>query len=585
MLSVFNKIKAILPHKERNKIGIVFLLMIFEAIMEAFGIGLVPSLVASMMSDSFWKETQYISKTFGLSNFDKHTVVESLIITLILLYVFEGLFSVFIKYVVSKFVNDNRYIMQSNLVSHYLHKDYTFYMRAKSGEVIQNLTNNVDSVLQALTNLLNLFKEFVVMLAILIMLLIVNWKVTVVIVLFLGSLMILINFAVKPWLKKAGEEYVKSGIMLNQWVIQFVSAIKEIKVNQREAFFLDEYDKCGKKVARSRMLSTFLAGVPKAVMETLSVVFILVMLAISYSNNNDVTAAIPLLAALGASAVKVIPSAYNISTYRNNIDFLSKGLDSVLEFIVDEVEQNENVSYSEEINDNFLSFEKSCGLKNVWYRYPQSEGWTLKGVDIDIPRGKMIGIVGPSGAGKSTVADILLGLIKPDKGIVYSDGTDIGDCYLRWLSKVGYVPQSIYLLDGDIASNVAFGLDYHDKIDDIWKALDDACIGDFVRTLPQGLYTEVGERGIRLSGGQRQRIGIARVLFRNPELIVFDEATSALDSETEREIMESVDALHGKKTLVIIAHRTTTIKKCDYIYRVENKTISLQNGIENIKKL
>lgn len=194
-----------------------------------------------------------------------------------------------------------------------------------------------------------------------------------------------------------------------------------------------------------------------------------------------------------------------------------------------------------------------------------------------IPIGKSVGIVGPSGAGKSTAADILLGLLKPQEGAVRSDGINIEENYTSWLSHVGYIPQTIYMLDDDIKSNVAFGFNGMDISEEkIWEALDEACIGDFVRGLPQGLETNIGERGLRLSGGQRQRLGIARALYGSPDILVFDEATSALDNQTERDIIESIDNLHGKKTLVIIAHRLTTIEKCDLVYKVENGTISLE---------
>ena len=192
-----------------------------------------------------------------------------------------------------------------------------------------------------------------------------------------------------------------------------------------------------------------------------------------------------------------------------------------------------------------------------------------------IPVGKSVGIIGPSGAGKTTAVDILLGLLKPQSGMAYADDKNIEENYGGWLKHLAYIPQMIYMLDDTIRANIAFG--YHDyEIDDekVWKALDEAQMGDYVRSLPEGLDTTIGERGVRLSGGQRQRIGIARALYEDPELLIFDEATSALDNETEAAIMESVNSLHGKKTMIIIAHRLSTIKECDIVYRVENGKIN-----------
>ena len=198
----------------------------------------------------------------------------------------------------------------------------------------------------------------------------------------------------------------------------------------------------------------------------------------------------------------------------------------------------------------------------------------LQDASFTIEKGEICVIVGPSGAGKTTAVDILLGLLEPQKGMACSDNVDIKEGYGSWLSHLAYIPQMIYMLDDTIRANVAFGFT-KEQIEDeqVWRALDEAQLGDFIRTLPEGLDTTIGERGVRLSGGQRQRIGIARALYTDPELLIFDEATSALDNETEAAIMESINSLHGKKTMIIIAHRLTTIKECDIVYRVENGKI------------
>ena len=216
-------------------------------------------------------------------------------------------------------------------------------------------------------------------------------------------------------------------------------------------------------------------------------------------------------------------------------------------------------------------------LHDITYRYPNTEEPVLRNANMVIPVGKSVGIVGVSGAGKTTAVDILLGLLKPEKGQVLADGKSIEEDYRGWLSHLSYIPQSIYMLDDTIRANVAFGFDLK-KVDDeqIWRALREAQLEEFVKSLPEGLDTSIGERGVRLSGGQRQRIGIARALFTDPELIILDEATSALDNDTEAAIMDAINALHGKKTLIIIAHRLTTIEECDMVYRVKDGKIDLE---------
>ena len=236
--------------------------------------------------------------------------------------------------------------------------------------------------------------------------------------------------------------------------------------------------------------------------------------------------------------------------------------------------RDENIDYDEEAYQRKIDVEKmeikrDIVLKDITYKYPNTDVLIFDHADMTIPVGKSVGIVGTSGAGKTTVVDILLGLLQIETGSILADGVEVRDHYASWLKNIGYIPQTIFMIDSTIRRNVAFGCPDED-IDDskVWEALKEAQLDEFVRGLPEGLDTSIGERGIRLSGGQRQRIGIARALFEDPEVLVLDEATSALDNETEAAIMDSINRLHGRKTLIIIAHRLQTIEKCDMVYRV-----------------
>ncbi|MCF0127423.1 MAG: ABC transporter ATP-binding protein, partial [Pseudobutyrivibrio sp.] len=241
----------------------------------------------------------------------------------------------------------------------------------------------------------------------------------------------------------------------------------------------------------------------------------------------------------------------------------------------DEESQGNTTNRKTGAEENQIRPKSSVELSNITYAYPGSPVNVLEDANMEIPIGKSVGIVGTSGAGKTTAVDVMLGLLKPSKGVVLSDGKDIQSDYPGWLQCVAYIPQTIFLTDDSIRANVAFGIKKEDIDEDaLWRALDQAQLGDFVRSLPDGLDNQVGERGVRLSGGQRQRIGVARALYKNPEILVFDEATSALDNETESAIMESINALHGEKTLIIIAHRLTTIEGCDMVYRVGDGKIT-----------
>ncbi|MDE7327913.1 MAG: ABC transporter ATP-binding protein/permease, partial [Lachnospiraceae bacterium] len=316
--------------------------------------------------------------------------------------------------------------------------------------------------------------------------------------------------------------------------------------------------------------------------EMSSVVSMLFALLVAVLMGVEVSGLVPTIAAFGMAAMKLMPSANRISTALNQVAYFEPSLDKLLESLEltakEEGEQcvkkgkESRASRGGKTGANTVSvftLEQTVELKKVTYYYPDTPHPVLKDADMRIPIGKSVGIVGASGAGKTTAVDIMLGLLHPQSGEVLVDGVPVGEHYAQWLSHIGYIPQMIFMLDDTIRANVAFGV-APDSVEEakVWEALKEAQLADFVQGLPKGLDTVVGERGIRLSGGQRQRIGIARALYPNPKILFFDEATSALDTETESAIMESINRLHGRKTLVIIAHRLATIAECDMVYRV-----------------
>ena len=281
------------------------------------------------------------------------------------------------------------------------------------------------------------------------------------------------------------------------------------------------------------------------------------------------------LGLLAVAAMRLIPCANRINNHLTSISYFEPFFMGVSDNLQEEI-RDENVDYNAEtyqkkIDVEKLDVRKEIVLQDITYRYPNSQALIFDHADMMIPVGKSVGIVGTSGAGKTTIVDILLGLLQLETGSILADGVEVREHYASWLKNIGYIPQTIFMIDSTIRKNVAFG--YADEeIDDekVWRALGEAQLDEFVRSLPEGLDTGIGERGIRISGGQRQRIGIARALFEDPEVLVLDEATSALDNETEAAIMDSINRLHGRKTLIIIAHRLQTIEKCDMVYRVEN---------------
>lgn len=281
------------------------------------------------------------------------------------------------------------------------------------------------------------------------------------------------------------------------------------------------------------------------------------------------------VSAFGVAAMRVLPSVNRINTYITQISYTQPSLDFVYQNLQEGMKTDAMLAERKaKAQKEKLRLEHQIELNHISFHYPDSDKDIFTDAHMVVPKGKSVGIIGTSGAGKSTVVDILLGLLHAQEGEITCDGVDIFKNYESWLAQVGYIPQSIYLVDESIRDNIAFGID-KDKINEkrIWEVLAEAQLKEFVEELPEGLDTTIGDRGVRLSGGQRQRIGIARALYHDPEILVFDEATSALDNDTEAAVMDAVNSFHGKKTMIIIAHRLNTIEKCDIVYKVEDRKL------------
>ena len=392
---------------------------------------------------------------------------------------------------------------------------------------------------------------------------------TLFLVIILSLAMLVIMKIVKPILQKQGIVAQKSSSQTYKWLLQSINGIKEIKVSQKETYFQTNFEISGRQTITAERWNSIIQNIPRLLIEMVSICSVLAVVGIMIFMGMDIESLVPALGAFVMAAVKLLPSANRIVNASNAIAYSEPALDKLVENIQEtEKVKTKKITDVKEIEQSF-TFEKEIKLASVTYAYPDTEKKILENADMIIPIGKSVGIVGTSGAGKTTAVDILLGLLKPESGKILIDGTDIQENYGQWLSHIGYIPQMIFMLDDTIRANVAFGYkEQKGKEEDIWRALEEAQLSEFVKSLPEGLDTRIGERGIRLSGGQRQRIGIARALYPDPDILIFDEATSALDNETESDIMKSIEGLHGKKTLVIIAHRLTTIEGCDMVYRV-----------------
>ena len=584
MRQIVQKFLKILNKRQKLRVIIIGIMMVIGAFWETLGVGLILPLVTAITTPNFIETNKYAKMVCEL--FDLHTTRTFMIVViaaLIFVYIFKNMYLFLEYYVQTRFICNNRFAVQCRLMETYLHRPYEYFLNAESGEIVRVITNDTQSTFFLLSTVLSFFTEGVVSVALIITIIATDPFMAILLAVVLGGMMLLIGKLIKPVLRRAGINFQQNSAKTNKWLLQSINGIKEVKVAEKEGYFLEQFSKYGKRAIDSEKKNTVLLNVPRLAIEAFGISSMLAVIALLMWRGREINTMLPQLSAFAMAAVRLMPSVNRMASSLNSMSYQEPALDKMLEHL-SVAERWEKERDSEKVVDlqvkgsvndeNKFSLQRQMELADITYSYPNAEQPVLAHANMVIPIGKAVGIVGASGAGKTTAVDILLGLLPPQEGQVLVDGVDIREDYDGWLSHLGYIPQMIFMLDDTIRANVAFGIPAK-EVDDaqVWKALEEAQLKEFVQSLPDGLDTTIGERGVRLSGGQRQRIGIARALYTDPELLIFDEATSALDNETEAAIMESINALHGRKTLVIIAHRLTTIEECDIVYRVEDGKI------------
>ena len=576
MRDILHKIFYILDGKQKRELVFLFFCMVVNAAFKLLGIGVIyPVIDLAMNPDAVGSNGLY-SRIYGFFGFSGYRqFILALIAFIVVLFALKTVFLLYFRWLQLDFQYRNQGVISGRLLSAYMAQPYSFFARNNSATLIQNVYTNVASFLQLLFFILQIIIYGFTALCIGAMMFATNALITAVLLAVIAVLVGLYFLVVKRRLLKYGEDYRHYSAMMIQWLNQSIGGIKETKVLQRESFFIGNYGRNQRKYASSLEKSQLLSNAPNDVLLSACICTVLVMLGWLLLRGEDVSSMVTSLAIFALAAFRIFPCISSMSSCVNQVFFYTQSVDAVYGILSEAERIGKHQNIPEGPLPGKLPFNRAVELRDVSFGYEGAPGKVFEHAGITIPKNGSVAFVGPSGAGKTTAADIVLGLLDPSEGAVFVDGTDIRDKKREWLRNIGYIPQAIYLSDDTIRNNIAFGLSPK-EIDDtkVWKAAEEAQIAEYIRSLPDGLDTYIGERGIRMSGGQRQRVGIARALYNDPEVLVLDEATSALDSETEAMVMESVDSLSGHKTLLIIAHRLTTIRNCGIVYEIKDGRVT-----------
>jgi len=560
--------------KEKKRFVILFFLMIIAAIFETIGIGLIFPFVGIVTNPDMIQEQAILSFIYDYFNFTTAKAFTIFaVIFLLSTFVLKNLYLLVFNYAQYRVILNQQVKLSRRLFQAYLTKPYTFHLQRNTADLLRNVNGEVPRVFQGvILSTFQLLTELLVVVFILGLLLVTAPTATLTATVILGASVFIFFTVLRTKISGLGKEQQEvSGTMI-KWVNQGLGASKEVKVSGKENFFIQAYTGQSQIKANNSRYMKMLELIPRLFIETLLVGVVLITMLIIVFQGTNTTELISMMALFAMAAFRLMPSITRIVALVTTIRYSEPALTVVYEdlFMNQEAETENRQETVNVINKGEKVFTDAIELSGVSFRYPDQDDYSIEDVSLTIPIGQSVAFVGESGAGKTTLVDIILGLFRPEHGQVLIDKKELADQKSVWQQKIGYIPQFIFLSDDTIRSNVAFGID-REEIDEqeVWRALEQAQLKEFIQSLPDQLDTEIGERGVRLSGGQRQRIGIARALYHNPEILFMDEATSALDNETEKEIMQAIDKLKGEKTLIIIAHRLSTIENCDVVFTIK----------------
>lgn len=576
-MGTLKKLNYILTKRQKLELAGMTVLIIIGSALELMGVTAILPVISAIMQPEALVHQKYYSfiyRFFHLQSGLQLALV--LILFLIVIYVAKNAYLIFMYHKQYRFVYKNLHALSDQMMDCYLHQPYLFHVAKSSAELLRNINVDAGNFYGVIQAGIQLATECMVCLTLFVYLLIQDKTITLTI---LGLMLIILFLFLKVYKKilfRLGQKSRFYFMEVNKWVQQGLGGIKEIKVLNEENFFFQKFDEAYAGHADTECTYHSLVSIPKPLIETVCIGGLLGTIGIKVMLGTDLDYFLPVLSVFAVAAFRMLPSFNRITDYLSTIMYQKASVDAVYEDLKEIEELRKRQAETDTAEE--LPFRQSICVENVTFRYPNTDKKVLDHVNLTIRKNSSIALIGHSGAGKTTLADLILGVLNPEDGSITADGKNIYECLNAWHRKIGYIPQTIYLLDDTIRHNIAFGIP-DSEIDErkMEYAIERAQLKDMIAGLKDGLDTEIGEGGVRLSGGQRQRIGIARALYREPEILVLDEATAALDNETEAAVMEAIEKLHGEMTLLIIAHRLSTIQNCDVVYEVGEGTVKETN--------
>ena len=565
MIAEIKKINFLITRRQRLGLVLLAILLLIGMLMEVFGLGILLPAITLILDPEVINKNEYFGFISSYLGLDNHLEFVFYFLGLVLfIYLIKTVFLVFLTFKQNRFLNNINAYISNSLFEKYLKAPYSFHLLRNSTSLIKNLQIEVIYFQVYCLALITIVIEGGLVFAVIGTLIYIEPLGAISVGLFFGILSYLFYSVFKVKLKKWGLYREQLDEQISKIIIEGLSVIKDLKVLGREDFFIDFHSKLNYNKSRISSNHSTISQLPRFYLELVSIVGLVVFIFLMLFKGENPNSLITVLGVFVAATFRLIPSLNRILGAFQNLKYYNKTID----LLFNEMQIHDPLSEDETLEFNF---KKEIVFENVSFKYQSDTDFIFKSLNLKIKKGETIGLVGSSGSGKSTFVDILIGLINPSSGNLLVDGQVINKSISTWQKKIGYISQDIHLIDDSIIKNIALGVD-KDKInlDSINRAINSAQLQSFIKTLPKGIETHVGDKGVQISGGQRQRIGLARALYHNPEILILDEATSSLDDKTENEVMKSIELLSVNKTIIIIAHRLSTLSFCKKILELKN---------------